>query len=251
MQDHIATVIENSPITKEVYRLVLQLPHSRINIQAGQFVMLSVGDDVHLLRRPFAICEWEDDTIVICYQLKGNGTKKLATQKAGDRLSILLPLGNGFEILPQQKKVVLVGGGVGIFPLIAVLKQYHSSHEFYSFMGFRNKEVICYENMFTQYSQPFICTDDGSYTYKGNAVEILLNNIEKINPDVILACGPTPMLRALQQSCIKVKTFVSLEERMGCGIGACLVCVCKKEGGNANVRVCKDGPVFNINDIIL
>ncbi|MGL6022179.1 MAG: hypothetical protein ACRC0A_03625, partial [Chitinophagaceae bacterium] len=140
---------------------------------------------------------------------------------------------------------------VGIFPLVAVLKQYHHLHkQFFSFMGFKTKEMIYYETIFSKYSQPFICTDDGSYGIPGNVVEVLVKNIQPINPDVILACGPTPMLQALKKNNLHIKTYVSLEERMGCGIGACLVCVCKKNNPYENVRICKDGPVFDINNII-
>ena len=204
----------------------------------GKFVNISVGDGAHLLRRPIAICEHGEEngvqTVTICYQIKGAGTQAMSRAKVGDELACVLPLGNGFRLNEAQKRVALIGGGVGIFPMVSVLKEYAGAgKEFYSYIGFRNRDAACMVDTFSSLSScAEIVTDDGSFGQKNNAVAAFFADYEKARSDVVLACGPTP-----------------LEERMGCGIGACLVCVCKKSGKEENARVCKDGPVFEIGEV--
>ncbi|MDE7306018.1 MAG: dihydroorotate dehydrogenase electron transfer subunit, partial [Clostridia bacterium] len=162
-------------------------------------------------------------------------------------------LGNGFN-LDGYKKIAVIGGGVGIFPLIATIRENLNDKEFYSFMGFRNKAAVCLLDELEKSKSLIVTTDDGSYGEKGNVVEAYLKRSDEIKADAIIACGPPVMLKVLKQqleeSGSKIPCFVSLEERMGCGVGACLVCVCKKSDGE-NARVCKDGPVFNINEVNL
>lgn len=249
-------VLENAPLAAGVYRMRFSLPEAVEGLRCGKFVNISVGDGAHLLRRPIAICEYDERSVTICYQLKGEGTRIMSRAQAGDELTCVLPLGNGFVIGEGQRRVALVGGGVGVFPMVSVLQEYKACHkDFYSYIGFRSKNVICMENAFAFLSiRSVIVTDDGSYGYKGNAVQAFLEDYDNASPDLILACGPQPMLRALKEGLkergIRVPCYVSLEERMGCGIGACLVCACKKSDGT-NARVCKDGPVFNIDEVEL
>lgn len=258
MRELEVAVLSNEEIAPGIYEMEIGLPEE-IEFRCGQFVNLSVGDGAHLLRRPFAITFYNREMrcIGVCYQVKGAGTKLLAAKKEGDALNCVLPLGNGFTIREEQKRVALVGGGVGVFPLLSVLFEYHSSDKhFRSYMGFRNGDYVNTFGMFdTRSDALFIATDDGSFGKKGTAVSEFFADYENAKPDVILACGPTPMLRALKAGIkergISVPCYVSLEERMGCGIGACLVCVCRKSGGNENARVCKDGPVFEINEVEL
>lgn len=258
MKELQAIVCSNREIAPAIFEMELQLP-KKIDFRCGQFLNLSVGDGAHLLRRPFAIVFYNpsEGVIGICYQVKGEGTKLLSAKKTGDVLTCILPLGNGFTILSKQKRVALIGGGVGVFPLISVLNEYRESDKhFRSYMGFRSKEYV---NAFSSFGNrsdvTFITTDDGSYGEHGTAVAAFFKDYEKANPDIILACGPEPMLRALksglQERGIQVPCYVSLEERMGCGIGACLVCVCKKADKEENVRICKDGPVFDIGEVEL
>lgn len=250
------TVRLNEEIAPGIYEMDLQLPED-IEFRCGQFVNLSVGDGAHLLRRPFAIAFYnrESRVIGVCYQVKGEGTKSLASKKEEDALTCVLPLGKAFKISDDQKKVALIGGGVGVFPLISVLNEYRESDKYFcSYMGFRSKEYVNTFGLFDKRSnEVFSATDDGSFGVKGNAVQLFFENYETAKPDIILACGPTPMLRALKEGLkergVSVPCYVSLEERMGCGIGACLVCVCKKSGKEENARVCKDGPVFEINEV--
>ena len=250
MREVTATILENAKIAEEVYSLTFATEEV-IPVRAGQFLMIGVGG--YPLRRPIAVCKTERERVTVCYRLKGEGTKKLASDyKAGEKISVLMPLGNGFYVGEKEKRVAIVGGGVGIFPLISAIRQYAGEKEIYAYMGFRNKDAICMEYEMQRAKALTIATDDGSQGFHGTAVQAFLEDIEKIKPDVVLSCGPTPMLRALKQAMEgrNIPTYVSLEERMGCGIGACLVCVCDKTDG-AHARVCKDGPVFEISQISL
>ena len=282
-------VLENVPVAAGVNRLTFSLPEAVEGLRCGRFVNLSVGDGAHLLRRPIAICEYSENTVTVCYQIKGAGTRLLAQRRAGDMLSCVLPLGNGFVLRENEQRVALIGGGVGVFPMLSVLHAYKGSgRQFYSYIGFRNKAAVCAEEAFKALSACCaIVTDDGSYgaftaseRFGGlrvsadaerslpadrkdeggqafrrmNAVAAFFEDAERAKPDVILACGPLPMLRVLKAGLaergLRVPCYVSLEERMGCGIGACLVCVCDTEGGE-HARVCKDGPVFSIGEVKL
>ena len=251
MKDYIATIIKNEPIAENVYAITFDLGEPA-KVRCGQFGNISVGG-THLLRRPIAICKIEGNTVTFCYQIKGEGTQRLKTLGVGEKLNVLMPLGNGFYVEETEKKVALVGGGVGVFPLISVLRQYSGDKEISAYIGYRNKGAVCGVEEFEKADKFIAVTDDGSYGEKMNAVQAFQADLAKGNrPDVVLACGPTPMLRALKTLVEKenLECYVSLEERMGCGIGACLVCVCDMTNGK-RARVCKDGPVFNSRDIIL
>lgn len=251
MKDYIATVIENKQIAENIYAITFDLGEEPI-VRAGQFGNIAIGQ-THLLRRPIAICKTEGSMVTFCYQIKGEGTQKLKTTIPGTRLNVLMPLGNGFFIEENEQKIALVGGGVGVFPLISVLRQYALEKDISAYIGYRNKAAVCGVDEFVRAKKFTAVTDDGSYGEKMNAVQALAADIEKgYRPDVILSCGPTPMLRALKTLAEKenLPCYVSLEERMGCGIGACLVCVCDMTNGQ-KARVCKDGPVFNAKDVTL
>lgn len=248
MKDVLAIVKENVLIAENVYMITLTLSGGTEGVHGGQFVNIETGDESLPLRRPLGVCKVNGNDLTLCYQIKGKGTKKLAEAKAGDKLKVLYPLGNGFN-LSGYKKVAVVGGGVGVFPLIATVRE-NADKEFYSYIGFRNKNAVCLLDEFKSSKKLSVTCDDGSFGTKGNAVQAFMADVKEVAPDAIISCGPPVMLRALKESLksqnINIPCFVSLEERMGCGIGACLVCVCKTaDGGNA--RVCKDGPVFDIN----
>ncbi|MBD5632494.1 MAG: dihydroorotate dehydrogenase electron transfer subunit [Clostridia bacterium] len=253
MKDLTAKVKSNEKIAENIYMLTLTLPESAGEIHGGQFVNVSTGDSSHLLRRPLGVCIADGKDISVCYQVKGEGTQKLSAAEAGDKLNVLLPLGNGFD-LEGYKNIAVIGGGVGVFPLIATIREHYRHKNFYSYIGFRNKSAVCLLNELEKSKSLTVTTDDGSYGKKGNAVEAYFADAETVQADAIIACGPPVMLKVLKREIeergIKTPCFVSLEERMGCGVGACLVCVCKKADGN-NARVCKDGPVFDINKVEL
>lgn len=250
MCEVIATILENKPIAEEIYALTFAF-EEEIAVRPGQFVMIGICG--YPLRRPIAVCKAEGNRITVCYRLKGEGTHALAyNYKAGEKLSVLLPLGNGFYVKEEEKKIAIVGGGVGIFPLVAAIRQYAKDKRLYAYMGFRNRDALCMEYEMERCKRTVFASDDGSFGFHGNAVEAFCNDMLHEKFDAVLACGPTPMLRALKASLkdTGIPCYVSLEERMGCGIGACLVCVCNKTDG-AHARVCKDGPVFEINEVEL
>ena len=251
MKDYIATIVKNEKIAENIYAVTFHLEED-IKVRCGQFGNIAVGG-THLLRRPIAICKVEGREITFCYQLKGEGTHKLKTMEAGTRLNVLMPLGNGFYVAENEKKVALVGGGVGVFPLISVLREYLGEKEISAYIGYRNAGAVCGVEEFEKANKFVGVTDDGSYGEKMNAVQAFEADLQKGNrPDVVLACGPTPMLRALKGVVERenLPCYVSLEERMGCGFGACVVCVCDLTNGK-KARVCKDGPVFNANEVVL
>lgn len=238
-------ILSNTKIGEGFYKIKLQGEKIGEFIP-GQFVNLGVGNsEGMILKRPISVYETQDNVITLIYEVRGKGTEILKDTKSGT-LDSLYFLGNGFKILDTEKKIMLIGGGVGTAPLYSVLKKY-SDRQIYSFLGFANLKKVILEKEFSKYSQTVITTDDGSYGKKGYITEYAIKEIDRIKPDVILACGPRPMIKALSE--IKgVKILVSVEERMGCGIGACLVCTCKTTSGNK--RVCKDGPVFDIKELI-
>ena len=250
MREIRALVLENRRIADEIYSLTFAADEE-LSVRPGQFCMIGVGG--FPLRRPIAVCKAEGERVTVCYRLKGNGTRALAREyKTGEKLSVLLPLGNGFYVADSEKKVAVVGGGVGIFPLIAAIRAYSKNKQVYAYMGFRNRSAVCMEYEMARGEKLVIATDDGSVGFHGTSVQAFMQDVDEIRPDVVLACGSTPMLRALKTA-VKgrdIPVYVSLEERMGCGIGACLVCVCEKTDG-AHARVCKDGPVFEIGDVVL
>ena len=251
MKDYIATIVKNERIAENIYAVTFDLGEIP-TVRAGQFGDILVGG-THLLRRPIAVCKTEGSQVTFCYQIKGEGTQKLKTMEAGTRLNVLMPLGNGFFVEENEKKVALVGGGVGVFPLVSVLRAYGQEKEISAYIGYRNKDAVCGVEEFEKAKKFVAVTDDGSYGEKMNAVQAFVKDVKEGNrPDVVLACGPTPMLRALKSAVEeeKLPCYVSLEERMGCGIGACLVCVCDLTNGK-KARVCKDGPVFNVNEVVL
>ena len=253
MKELVSTVKEVKQIADNTYSLTVTLPESAGEIKGGQFLNISTGDNSRLLKRPLGIVKAEGNDITVCFQVKGEGTVALSKARQGDKLSVLLPLGNGFILPETAKNIVVIGGGVGVFPLVPVICG-NKDKKFYTYIGFRNKNCACLLDEFKNSEKLTVVTDDGSLGAKDNAVNAYFNDIESVKADLIIACGPPVMLRALKQklkdSGVKTPCLVSLEERMGCGIGACLVCVCKKsDGGNA--RVCKDGPVFDINEVEL
>ena len=253
MKEVISTVKEVVRIADNVYSLTVTLPEPVGEVRGGQFLNISTGDNSRLLKRPFGIVRAEGCDVTVCFQVKGEGTQALANARKGDELSVLLPLGNGFILPESAKNIVVIGGGVGIFPLVPVISG-NKDKKFYSYIGFRNRGCACLLYEFGKSQNLTIVTDDGSMGEKDNAVNAYLKDRENVKADMIIACGPPVMLRALKtqlkEKGITTPCLVSLEERMGCGIGACLVCVCAKSDGS-RARVCKDGPVFNIDEVEL
>lgn len=247
MRELNATVLENIEIAPMVYSLTFGLDEE-IAIRPGQFCMIGVHG--YSLKRPIAVCKTEGERVTVCFRVKGGGTRALAgNYRLKEKIPVLLPLGNGFSVPEEARRIAVVGGGVGIFPLISAIRAYTGTHEVYAYMGFRSKADICLEYEMRR-AELILATDDGSAGFHGNAVQAFMKDVDGLQPDIVLSCGPLLMLRALKNSMRgrDIPVFVSLEERMGCGIGACLVCVCDREDGS-RARVCRDGPVFDINEI--
>lgn len=238
-------ILSNERIGEGFYKISLQ--GDTKEFVAGQFVNISIGNiSGMILKRPISVYEVEGNIITLIYEIRGKGTKALSELQCGE-LDALYFLGNGFKLSDKEKKVMLIGGGVGVAPLYSIMKKY-SDREFYSYLGFANKDKVILEKEFSKLSTTVITTDDGSYGKCGYVTAHAIADIEKIKPDIILSCGPKPMLKVLD-AIENIKVLVSIEERMGCGIGACLVCTCETVDGNK--RVCKDGPVFDIKELKL
>ncbi len=242
-------------LNEKCYDFSIYSPELAMQSKAGQFLHIKV--DNHMLRRPISICEIDrkNNTVRFVFEARGEGTKILSQYNDGDFIDILGPLGNSFEILDNEKSCIVVGGGIGIFPLLEVAKQYGSRSK--AILGFRDKSAVVMEQDFKSItSETFISTDDGSYCHKGNVCGLLATSLKQVRPDIIYVCGPKPMLKAVAEIAIEngVRCQVSLEERMGCGIGACLVCACKVKGENEDEfdfkHVCKDGPIFEAQKVI-
>ena len=225
------------------------------DVRPGQFVGVYPANKSTLLPRPISICEVDTDksAIRLVYRVVGLGTAEFALCKEGDQINILGPLGNGFPIdVAKGKKVVVMGGGIGVPPLLETAKRL-SGEDVSAVMGYRNSETFLSDE-FAKYAKMYIATEDGSVGTKGNVIDAM--KAEKIECDVIFACGPMPMLRAIKAYASEVgaKAYLSLEERMACGVGACLGCITKtKEIDDHsrvhNARICTDGPVFDADDL--
>ncbi|MBR5291982.1 MAG: dihydroorotate dehydrogenase electron transfer subunit [Clostridia bacterium] len=246
----VAGIKENMLIAPDIYRMELELSED-INALPGQFVNVYLDDGAHLLPRPISICRAEDNRLTLVYRAVGVGTKIMAGLTEGDTLRVSDPLGNGFT-LPESGTVLLVGGGVGVPPMLGTaIAAKAKGLNVIAAHGYRSELFLKEE--FERVGQLLIATDDGSAGYHGTVVELLRSS--DIPADTtVLSCGPKPMLKALVQYCEEkgLPVQVSLEERMGCGFGACVGCVCKlnQNGNIVQKRVCKDGPVFNGSEVI-
>ena len=217
----------------------------------GQFISMYTNDGTKLLPRPISICEIdkENSALRVVYRVTGEntGTKQFSEAKAGDTIPVIGPLGNGFPLEKAEgKKVFLMGGGIGVPPILELAKQLNCEKQIV--MGYRDSNTFL-KNQFEENGTVYVSTEDGSVGTKGNVMDAIREN--GLTADIIYACGPTPMLRAIKNYAESngIECYISLEERMACGIGACLACVCKtkEKDHHSNVhnkRICKDGPVF-------
>lgn len=225
----------------------------------GQFIAVCPKNESTLLPRPISICEVdkEEGKLRIVYRIAGKGTGEFSAYKEGDTADILGVLGNGFPVdKASGKKVFLMGGGIGIPPMLELAKelsQSGSATEINIIVGYRDSKLFLKEDL-EKYGNVYIATEDGSVGIKGNVMNAIEEN--GLQADVIFACGPMPMLRAIKGYAEEkgIEAYISLEERMACGVGACLGCVCKtKEVDHHshvnNARICTDGPVFEAREV--
>ena len=256
-----ARVREQKKLAEGIFDLRLEAPEIVSQAAAGQFVSLYSGDGARLLPRPISICglDRKEGLLRLVYRIAGAGTEEFSHLKAGDRVEVLGPLGNGFPVEPG-KKVMLIGGGIGIPPMLELAAAFSQANReageadslVQSVLGYRDSQMFLKEE-FASYGPVYAATEVGT---RGNVLDAIRE--QGISADVICACGPTPMLRALKAYAKEqgIACYLSLEEKMACGIGACLACVCqsaeKDEHSQVhNKRVCKEGPVFAAEEIEL
>ena len=244
-------IIENVEIAKEVFRMIFDSEEIVSVAKPGQFLNLYCKQDNRILPRPISInkIDKEENTVTIIYGVVGKGTKEFSELKAGEDIDVLGPLGKGFKIDEALAKHIIIGGGIGTPPLLELARNLKGQIEVY--LGFKSEAFLVKE--FEKLgAKVYISTDDGSLGLKGTVVDLLNKN--KASGDMIYACGPKPMLRAVSTWAKdkEIPTQLSLEERMGCGIGACVGCVVKikDENGWQYKKVCQDGPVFLGQEVV-
>ena len=251
-------IISNEPAGMGLRTLVIEAePAFEEGVCPGQFGHIKVPNaPQHLLRRPISIMDADsvNKTLTFCIQPKGNGTELICAMKPGDEVELIAPLGHGFS-LGDAKNVWLIGGGIGAAPMVYTAKQFSKTAEVVAITGSRNAEGVIARDIFESVCRHFVvCTDDGSCGIHGTVVAGAASIGGK--PDLICACGPTPMLKAVQAFALDhdIPCQLSLEQHMGCGYGACLTCSCKtrdKDGHEDYSRVCADGPVFDAKEVVL
>ena len=253
------TVVSQKQIGTGIYDLTIQTKEIAAAAKAGQFVSVYSNDASKLLPRPISLCgiDRKAGTLRLVYRVTGEhtGTEEFSRLQAGDTMKIMGPLGNGFTV-EKGRKAFLIGGGIGVPPMLQLAKEMKDAGEnFQIVMGYRDAGTFLLDE-FKEQGESFGATEDGSVGTKGNVLDAIREN--HLDADVIYACGPTPMLRALKAYAEEqnMTCYVSMEERMACGIGACLACVCNSTEKDAhsnvkNKRICKEGPVFNAKEVAL
>ena len=251
-----STVIEQKMIADGICSMWLDAKEIAVQAKPGQFISVYSNDKSRVLPRPISICEIdrEKGTLRIVYRVVGKGTEEFSKAEAGDSYEILGPLGNGFPIEEAKgKKVLMIGGGIGVPPMLQTAKEIEGEAIIVS--GYRNQDLFLKEELESA-GTLFIATEDGSVGTKGNVVDAIREN--QIEADMMFACGPKPMLRALKDYALEkgIPCWISMEEKMACGIGACLACVCQSKDVDShshvhNKRICKDGPVFLSTEVEL
>ena len=240
-------LIKNEEIADGIFDWIVENPNLSKLAQPGQFAHVKVPGKT--LRRPISICDATENTLRLVFQVKGEGTEIMSKIKTGEEVEILAPLGNGFKV-EKGKKYCFIGGGIGVPPMLYAAKQAENP---LVITGFRDKSLVILQEDFKKIgAEVVLATDDGSAGVHGFVTDVLKERLSDI--DEVCACGPIPMLKAISEICKgKVPCQISLEERMGCGIGACLVCACKTKlnGEDGYTHVCKNGPVYNAEEVVL
>lgn len=234
-------IVSNEAIAERVYRMVLQ--GDTQGMMPGQFVEIAVPG--RYLRRPISVSDVEGDRLTIIYKTVGHGTAAMAQMQAGDTLDILTCLGNGYDLSKTQDDVLLIGGGVGVPPLIYLAKRLRKQgRNVHVVIGFNTQSEVFAEKEFAAMGCTVeVCTMDGSYGLRGVVTDVIATPAP-----YYFVCGPLPMLRAVAGK-IGTNGQMSMEERMGCGVGICVGCSIETKNGVK--RVCKEGPVFNANEVTL
>lgn len=248
-----AEIIRHTSLSDGIFDMTLKAEEIAKEAKAGQFISVYLNNKSKILPRPISICgiDKEAGTLRIVYRTVGDGTKELSDYKEGEMVKILGPLGNGFT--QKDKKAILIGGGIGIPPMLELMKQLDCDKT--AVLGYRDSDMFL-KDEFEAVGDVVISTEDGSFGTKGNVIDAIKE--QGVEGSIIYACGPTPMLRGIKAYAeeMGIEAQISMEERMACGIGACLACVCKSKDVDYhshvhNKRVCKDGPVFDAREVEL
>ena len=259
MNNTTATIKENKKLNDVMYKMVLYCPDADLSgFVPGQFADIEIpGHAEMLLKRPFSIHAVDADThtVTLIYQIAGKGTKALAHVPAGTKLAAILPIGSGFSLEDSDKSAILVGGGAGIAPLLSVVKHWPQK-KYRAYLGYRSRTyAYCIDEFKAACESVRISSDDGTIGAPGVITDIVAADIDAAPPDIVLACGPTPMLRSLKEKLSPrgIRAQVSLEQRMACGFGACATCACGIDKGGVldYKKVCIDGPVFDMSEVVL
>lgn len=245
-----AIIIRQEEIATDVYSMWLRTEQIADLAKPGQFVALYCIDGSRLLPRPISICEIDraDHAIRLVYRVVGKGTGEFSVYHTGAQLRVVGPLGNGYP--KKSKRALLLGGGIGIPPILQLAKELKCEKSMV--LGYRDERFL--EEEFRAHGRVYIATEDGSFGTQGNVLDAIREN--GLEAEIIYACGPMPMLRAVKKYAAEhgIECWISLEERMACGIGACLGCVCKSTKRDAhthvhNKRICTEGPVFRAEEV--
>lgn len=256
-----AAVRESTELSPGIWSLSAQLPEEiSWEIRPGQFAGIFPADGSMLLMRPISVCRWSarERTIRFVYRAAGAGTRSFTVLQTGDSVDLLGPLGNGYDVTELAgKRVLLLGGGIGVPPLLelaAVLKEARADTHVTAALGYRTDDLFLAEDFRAVGAEVLIATEDGSAGTKGTVLDAV--EAAGTEADVVCACGPMPMLRAVKRFAAEraVPAYLSLEERMACGVGACLGCVVKTRDTDAhshvrNARICTEGPVFPAEEV--
>ena len=238
-----ALILKNEKIPADTFRIILKTDIAE-EVQCGQFVQVQVPG--FYLRRPISVCMADEETLTLVYKTVGDGTKAMSEMEAGQSINLFGPLGHGFPV--EKRSVLLIGGGVGTPPLLLTAKKYiEAGQKVTAVLGYNDKASLMLEEEFRELgASVYAATMDGSCGTQGTVLDAIREN--GIEETYVLACGPLPMLKAV--SAAYSEGCVSLESRMACGMGACMGCVVKDQNGES-MRVCKDGPVFEIGKAVL
>lgn len=252
--NEIAVVASQEQLSEGIFDMWITTENIAEKAVPGQFISVYTKDASKLLPRPISICEVCGNKLRIVYRVAGAGTAEFSGYEAGEKIHILGPLGNGFPVDSMEgRKAILIGGGIGIPPMLELAKRLQCDKEIV--LGYRSADTFL-DGELGAFGNITIASDDGSIGTHGTVIDAIKAN--NITGDVIFTCGPTPMLRAIKAYAAEnnIEAWVSLEEKMACGIGACLACVCKSTEVDDhsmvhNKRICKDGPVFNATEVDL
>ena len=249
-------LIKKEQLKEDIFKFSLSAKEITDIAKPGGFIEIRVTDGLDpFLRRPISIynMDKEKGILEIIFRVQGKGTEILSRKKEGETVDIIGPLGYGTFKFEGYENIAILGGGIGVFPLYELAKEARKTAKISTYLGFRNIDAVVLEEEFENISDKLvITTDDGSYKTHGFAINELKKDIKNEKIDAIFACGPLPLLKAVQSLAkeVNIPCQISLEEKMGCGLGVCLGCAVEVKSGGYE-HVCKQGPVFDSNKVII